>query len=64
MTKPIELDAFRPHLVGTALCVACSYMCVSVLPEVNGKKFDLECPRCKEMKMAFLGIQAEDKENV
>lgn len=59
--KVIDLDAQRPHLVGRALCVACSYMCISVLPEAVEKKYDLECPRCREMRMVFLDEVPNDK---
>lgn len=60
--KVIDMQEHRPHRVGLMLCVACSYQAVGVLP-VDAHKYDLECPRCHELKGSLLSIsQGEEAE--
>lgn len=49
----IELDAFRPHEVGSARCRACKYEygCVAPAKRVRG---GMECPRCGEFECFYL----------
>jgi Zn finger protein HypA/HybF involved in hydrogenase expression len=43
MSKVIDFQAFRPHLVGKATCLACSHEWTAVAP--IGTLW-LECPEC------------------
>ena len=51
--RVVELDSMRPHITGLCICVGCSYRYVVVLP-ADAKRFDLECPRCREMKSVIV----------
>lgn len=60
MGEVVELDKQRPHIVAQVICVGCSYSAVGVSPQ-DGKRYDLECPRCKEMKMVIIGLGDEQE---
>lgn len=57
--KVIELDSKRPHRVSQVICVSCSYSFISVAP-IDLRRYDLQCPRCKEFKCAVIGLLNEE----
>lgn len=61
MSKVTDIVEYKPHVVMQGICVACSYSCVSV-SMVGNKRYDLECPRCGQMKMVLIGMQQEGGE--
>lgn len=52
MTDPIDLDAYRPHLVSKMLCTRCGHKWTAVHPVGTT---GLECPNCHETEKAVPG---------
>lgn len=57
MTNVLQLDAYRPHREGTAICAACKHTWEAVAP--TGVIF-LECPECSTLKGQFRCVSEPD----